>query len=512
MSKKLIYWWMSLITLCFIAYWIQINTYLYADSALMLHMAGLMLKGQTYGHYIFEENPPLIFYLHMPPIIISKMTGIKIVYCFPLYVITLTLLSAVCSQHLFNKLFKHNGWLVYLMSCALVFILLFLPSNAFGQREHFLLVLTIPYILLAACRLENITINKSFSILVGIMAGIGFAIKPFFLLTLLFIELLFVCRLKSLLGWLRIESVIAFLFILFYGFAVILFFPAYWHIVLPLWMPFWSSTAQSWWLLLTYPYFLFCCVTLGFFCMTQKNEPNATIKVVFSLAVIGYLISFLIPRLVWYYHILPAFSISFLYFVLIFGELVDKTMEPAARGLNWAWVALLGIAVFFRPVMASFLATVSSIAYFHSNNPMNQLATFLEQHEPKNSFDFFGISLKFYQLEYYTTANYTGRLSHFIWEYNRLSPSRYSLADRQKTLSYVLPIISDTLDHKKPRFVIVDIQSSQAILNQRIDYTKEYTSNQQFRHAWSHYTYLTKIGPYDVYQRKHEQKEKVLEI
>ena len=551
MNKKqeLVYWWLPLFALCVIAYCIQINIYLYKDVTILSHLAALMLQGQTYTHDIFEPNPPMIFYLHIPAIILSKISGIKIIYCFRLYLIMLIVLCIAYSHSLFRKLFKQNTTLIYLMSYTLACILLFQPVSAFGQREHFLIILTTPYLLLAACRLENIIIKKPFAFLIGVMAGIGFSIKPFFLPTFLFIELLFVYRQKSIVGWLRIESISASLIILFYGLSVILFFPAYWQIVLPIWMPYYRGIIKPWGLVLTSTYFLFCATALALHFFSKHKEPHSTLKIIFSLALIGYLITYLIPRVAWFYHILPALSITCLYFVLILGELADKVPRPLSkldavreetdrrtevytlvhedsstvstkqfstaiafrkrsteaseRLKEWIFIGLLSVVALYLPISNTITSTYEFITEFHSDTSMSQLSAFMNQHEPNNSFDFFSMTHQLFTLEFYSTATYVGSIPYFFWEFSKLSPGHYSRQYQHETLSYVLNIVSHDLNDKKPEFLIVDIPSSMYYLNQRIDFPKEYAINKPFRDAWSHYTYSTTIGPYEIYQRKH---------
>ena len=486
------YWWLPLLVLCLLSYWIQINVYLRDDIAIISHTAAQMLLGQTYAHGIIEPNPPMIFYLNFLPVIISKMGGVKIIYAFRAYVITLILVSVVCSHYLFKILFQLNTSLIYIMSYALACILLFLPVNDFGQREHFLLILSMPYFLLAACRLQNKVINQSIAVCIGIMAGIGFSIKPFFVPTLLLIELLFVYRNKNVLGWVRVESLIAIAMVVLYGLSVIVFYPDYLHIVLPLWMPFYSGRySQSWTTIISFPYFIFPFVAIALSCFTQRIEQYSTIKIIFSLAMIGFVISFLIPRVAWYYHVLPAFSIACLYFVLILGEL--------ACIIDRGWVGLLGAVLFFFPIFNCVSETRHSIAYFHSDTPLRKLTSFLNQQGPDNAYDYFSVTHKLNILEFHSTANYVGTFP-FFWEFGRIAREKHSMVSRE-TLSYVLNIISHDLDDKKPRFIIIDNASSQDYLHQKIDYPREYASNKHFCEAWSHYDYLKAIDSYDIYQR-----------
>ena len=152
--------------------------------------------------------------------------------------------------------------------------------------------------------------------------------------------------------------------------------------------------------------------------------------------------------------------------------MVDKITESSKRVMSWALIGLLGVAIFFMPILEGITYTGQLIIYFHSDNSMKKMTTFLNQHTPNNSYIFFSMTHTLYDLEFYSTANYVGSFPFFGWEYNRLSSENYSKAYRRNTLSYVLNIISHDLDDKKPQFVIVDIASSQDYLNQRIDFAQ----------------------------------------
>ena len=290
--------------------------------------------------------------------------------------------------------------------------------------------------------------------------------------------------------------------ILFYGLVVVFFYRPYWHIVLPLMRPYLNGIVKPWGIILTNDYFLFCFTAMAMSLFTKKNEPNSAVKRLFSLALIGYLISFLIPRVTWYYHIMPALSITCLYFVLVLGEMASQTQKYSTRILDWAMIGLFGTFIFIKPVTDSVTTTLQSIAYFRSNSTINKLSSFLDQYQPNNSYIFFSMTHELSKLEFYSTANYVGSFASLSWEYMRLSPEKYSTKFQHNTVSYVLNILSHELNNKKTQFVIIDHFSSLYYLNQDINYVKNYSHNKAFREAWSHYTYATTIQKYEIYQRK----------
>lgn len=490
--------------LIIVAYWLQANMYFNHDAAIIYHTAALMLKGQTYAQGIIEPNPPMIFYLNFLPIMITNLFNLKMLPVFQIYMLTLAVISIICSQHIFKKIFQAEERLVYFMSYALIFVLLFLPVNAFGQREQFLLILTMPYIFLAAYRLENIgkktSISVLFAILVGIMAGIGFSIKPYFLTTLILIELFFIYKKRNILGWLRIESSITLLTILIYGISVILFYPAYLKIIVPLWLSYYAGRMSPWLIILTDNCLLFCVSAVIMSFLFKKNEGYSSLKRLLSLTIIADMITFLIPRADWYYHIYPAVAMTCLYFALTIGELTKPSPDSSVRTNNWTFISGLSLTVFFIPLYLVISCTKLLISEFHSNAPMHQLITFLNQQSPSNTYNFFSISHKLNILEFHSTARYEGSFP-FFWEFNRAVPNLVPEAIKKKNQSYLLDIVGKDLNEKQPRFIIIDTAASKDFLNEVIDYPREYSQYKPFREAWSHYQYLKSIKHYDIYQR-----------
>jgi hypothetical protein len=69
-----------------------------------------------------------------------------------------------------------------LASLAFVLIATLSPGFSFGQREHACVLFAMPYLAAAVMRLQGgQSLPKPLAIAVGLLAGIGFAIKPYFL-------------------------------------------------------------------------------------------------------------------------------------------------------------------------------------------------------------------------------------------------------------------------------------------------------------------------------------------
>ena len=94
---------------------------------------------------------------------------------------------------------------LYCVFYTLLLVTFYLPMYAFLQREYLLFIFIMPYLLLAALRIENKSIHPLASFFIGLFAGLGFAIKPFFLVTLVLVELCVMIKTRNFFSWLRIE-------------------------------------------------------------------------------------------------------------------------------------------------------------------------------------------------------------------------------------------------------------------------------------------------------------------
>src|SRR3990167_1335495 len=233
-----IYFFIALLFIYALAIIIQSHSLLKSDNLWLLYLARAVTHGKNYGTDFFEVNPPLSFLLYMPEIFIEKILPVSHVLGLQIYIFLCATLSLfichILSKKLFNDPHAKFGWALLLI---IAFSYLILPFHEFGQREHFFVMLTLPYILLAACRLQGTTINFKFVFLIGLLAGIGFSIKPFFFATFFLIEGYVAWQLyKKSKYFIRPEMLIVLLFALLYLFVIYLFFKAYIITIIPILM------------------------------------------------------------------------------------------------------------------------------------------------------------------------------------------------------------------------------------------------------------------------------------
>ena len=161
-----------------------------ADQGWLLYAAGRLLDGATLGREVADVNPPLIFWLEQPVVGFARTARIHPGDAWQASV----LLSCVLATLLTLRLLRGHALLRTPARAAATFVVLLAvlvlaPLHQRGQREHLSVLLVLPWIVASARRIEGVKPAGAWAALAGILAGLGFALKPFFLLPLLLLEL-----------------------------------------------------------------------------------------------------------------------------------------------------------------------------------------------------------------------------------------------------------------------------------------------------------------------------------
>lgn len=178
------------------------------DVAWYLHIADRVLAGDRLYVDVVEINPPLIVWLNIPPILLAHALGVSEVLTFRLLMLGVIVGSLALSAWALRRALPENpdlrrGGLVFL-----IFVLVPLAGYDFGQREHIMLALILPYVLLASARAREASSDRGIlPWIVGMVAGVGIALKPHFALAWLAVEIDLAAIRRTWRVWLRHEAV-----------------------------------------------------------------------------------------------------------------------------------------------------------------------------------------------------------------------------------------------------------------------------------------------------------------
>jgi hypothetical protein len=148
------------------------------DAGWLLYVSERVLNGDRLYVDVIEVNPPLIVWLGIPVILLERLLGVHHTLLFPVLVALGAGSSLAACWRLSGQVLSAPYRAPAL--AALAAALFVIPSGNWGQREHLMLLLAAPYIFACASRARGQ--NPGAWLPIGVAAGLGFALKPHFLL------------------------------------------------------------------------------------------------------------------------------------------------------------------------------------------------------------------------------------------------------------------------------------------------------------------------------------------
>lgn len=492
----------GLILIYLLSWMIQSTILLNWDVSWLMHETRRLLAGGTYIHDFPDMNPPMIMYLYIPPVLINHFFSIKIATAFRLYVFFLTTLSlALCMQFIRDIFSAHDKKLKNIFILSISFIFLILPLYEFGQREHILILLTMPYFLMVTTRLEDKKVPASIAILVGILAGLGFSIKPYFLVAFVLIELYYMIQTKNLFAWIRPETVIIGLIPIIYAISIFKFQPDYISAVIPLAARnYYVGFEHAWYKIIFHPINYFCYFVILFYIMQYQMNHYKRLSTVLVIALIGFLFSYYIQRTTWYYHFFPAYSLALLLFVFLFSQLKSQLKSEQVL------ITSVGVIIF------SFIIAYVGLVFWKSTRykeKLDQLYSFLHNNAEHKPVYFFTTTTTYeFPIVDYANAYPASRYAFLGWIPGLLKREKFHMYDHLNSdKDYYINVVADELNTNKPLYVFIDAKEVKGNIESfSFNYLDYFSQNQNFKQAWQQYHYLTTIYEplsykFDVYER-----------
>jgi hypothetical protein len=216
------------------------------DTGWLLYAAARMLDGATLYVDLVEVNPPLIVWLNVIPVALARASALSPILVYRVLVLMVVLISVLVSARLVGRgMAGEPKERVRLFVLFLLFGMLTLAREDYGEREHLLLALTAPYILLAWLRAETVSVSRPVAVAIGLAAGVGIALKPYFALLWLGLEVYLWAESRSRRPSLKVESLMVVGVGAAYLAAVLLWAPQYLGIVRLMAGPYYHFLSNS---------------------------------------------------------------------------------------------------------------------------------------------------------------------------------------------------------------------------------------------------------------------------
>jgi hypothetical protein len=297
------------------------------DQSFYIYAAPRLLDGyHLYSADLQDTNPPLIAWMTMIPAAFARASGLAPDVSFVLFVFLLISGAVVWSLCLSRDSVRMAGksvapWL----AVFLVYLTIVLPSVSwkvhevrdafgmairydFGQREHIMVLLILPYLFAAVRRFDQRGLAVFEAVVIGFVAALGFSLKPQYLTVAFGVEALLIYRTRSLRCLIRPEWVALVLGGLIYCAIVWLLTPAYITTVIPtvagVYGDFSHKTAME--IMATSKYNVALVVFAGIAWILQRGSGVERLAAIFLIAGAAAFISFLLQGKGWTDHLLPS--------------------------------------------------------------------------------------------------------------------------------------------------------------------------------------------------------------
>ena len=454
-----------------------------SDVSYFITADGRILDGEVPYVDIIETNPPLAFWITLPPVWLARVLGLAPHIAFVGYVCFLIAgaLGLTCAVLQSAGETHENKSAVLLASAAALTIV---PAEAFGQREHFAALLALPYVAAAAQLAEGRAPLTNLRILAGLLCGVGMAFKPYLLAIPLLVETFLLWEKRAWRDMFRPEIMGMASSLAVYPILVWQFTPQYFTEILPLALStygaFQTSFSETVWRP-SVASFLLLLGTAVYFIWHQGVQRRG--ERVWIFAGLGGFFCFLVQQKSWPYQLLPAMifvSIPFLLNAFRLSGLVARFVVFCCFGA----VLIKGLVNFVSD-QNSRLAYVDDLLAGRKAQRMMALT--------------YDLSLIFPYIE--TRNIFWASRFPSLWMLPAVSRELVPVEQQYEIIARATEIVTEDLIKWKPDFVIVDRRSNTPRLRGRkIEYIALFSRSPAFARIWNSYKLVNSNGMFEVWE------------
>jgi hypothetical protein len=279
----------------------------------------------------FDTDLPLGFLVYLPPALIGSWSGIGAEPA----VNILTILAACASVWFSLRLFLRHGLdereRCGAFAAVALAALLVLPGNTFAQREHIASIALLPLLSVYAVRAFGRDPGLVVSAVAGAGAALAIAIKPYLVLpvALPFLYLLFLRRDAALRIIFSAENIIMGALLVLYALAIVVFFPAFIDLVLPVNLIVYGPSRMSPLRIVRNESTIATLIAAVAMLLAVRGETGKPSHIVAGLAAVGFATAYFIQAKCFPYHAYPAIAL----FLLAAGIALLGKLQGMRRSL-----------------------------------------------------------------------------------------------------------------------------------------------------------------------------------
>ncbi|GAB4174941.1 MAG: hypothetical protein OHK0024_11850 [Thalassobaculales bacterium] len=482
------------------------------DTGALLDFGRRWLAGERLYVDLLDMNTPITFVHYAVPVAIGNMLNLGSPAGVTIWFFLLIGLSFAAACRLMPRAAAGELPVVrHLALQAILFGLCALPADEFTQREHLMVILAVPYALVAAMRAGGQAVPVSLGIAVTLSASLGFVIKPHYVFVPLVIELYLLWQ-RGLRATLLDPApwVIGFAYVGHLA-AIVFLTPNYLGFVVPITLEYYTRLSHGAaippWVTGYAGATLVALLLLAPLVWGRAGSPLLRIAFLFAL---GGVFSDMAQAKGWYYHAIPGlFGIMFLLptmgargIALLAGDRLRQLDLPTAA-------LSLFMAVSVNYTFLTFQQPFDKQIYF-TGSEVDRLSRMVKKYAKRGRV----LSLSPGIYPHFPMVNYahasmtmpfmTMWLLQGVYAFCEEGKPLYNEPDRMEPAErFVYETVAANMARWKPGVVVVDHITGvpDCIVDSPFSYLDYFLRHPDFAAEWQNYEYIDRLGRFDIYAR-----------
>jgi hypothetical protein len=487
------------------------RSYAGPDTGFLLDEAARVLAGARLYVDLVDVNPPLIIFLNMAAVLFARRFGLSEILAYRLGCTVVLFAMLLLAAWVLRRLFPEELGLRRAIMLILAFALFNLSGQDFGEREHLLLALIVPYLLVVAARAIGREIPTAEALLIGLLAAGAFALKPHFVLLWLAVE--GYLRLTRRVSWGAVlpETATIAVALALYGIAIIVWAPGYLQLVRLLAGPYTRFLYVPFWqLLVTGSGALLTLFALLAFAALRRHTRHPEIPAVFALGALVCLLAGAAQQKEFSYHFYPSVALA----TLALGTMVCDRRESLG---NWvgSLYHVFAVSVLATVIVAVCVRNATSTMWPPRDPEQEQMERLLPVVRARAAGE--GVYVMSYNISSaYPMINYAGAHSAsrfaqlwilaaaYIDQLRGSRPLRYhALGEMSPSERYLNQAVLEDLRDQRPKLLIILQHARDLPANglRRLDYVAYFSRDPRIASMLQRYQLVADLGDFVVYER-----------
>lgn len=475
-------------TLFFLAsYYLAIHIYMYWDVCWHIVGGNRIIHGGHYLVNLFDDNPPMVFFTYSPLAILESLVGYSSFYLAYGYILVLYALSAFVTYKVCYRVFGHSVACYSYFFSSLV-CLLIVGVVILGQRECLLLYFITPYVLLNIFEYQP---SKRLGIVAGLMAAIGIAQVPFYVVLLLMLDGL-QCLVRR--QW---PQCLQWNFYIFFAIFIVAFYfvyPDYYHVIIKLYVQAQQGLDSSIRSIAAniFAQAVFYGLVFSVVAALMWRHNLRLWKLVLALLLV--IVIYVLESKVWFYHLFPA--IYFIY--LIYAFLLTEWWQARATLtlVKKTLMMLFSLLILYSLALVFMGYRYQAKFYANKTTPLYRLIEFARHTNPHDNKTLF-----FYTrlTPPYVMQMYSGIDIVSPWSNNWLLPQLVSRGEPVEGKRILLGLVATTLEQQQPRYIIYPKADYLPYIKQKdFNYLSYFAQDNAIAAQLKYYHQYRKIGHFFI--------------